>query len=111
MGWSIGFGFGPIRYRAIDCSERERRRRGIQPLHHRHWRSGLATASPGMASPWRTASPVGLQVELQQLAAKLNAMPAQRRAISRHDVQTAQTLREGSYVFNADNYAVAIGNR
>jgi len=54
--------------------------------------------------------PVRFQAELQQFAAKLNAMPAQKRAISRHDIQTVQTLREGGYVFNADNYVVPVGN-
>jgi hypothetical protein len=53
--------------------------------------------------------PVRLQPELRQLAAKINAMPAQKRATSRHDIQTVQTFREGGYVFNADNYVVAIG--
>jgi hypothetical protein len=55
--------------------------------------------------------PVRLQAELQQLASKLNAMPAQKRAISRHDIHTVQTLREGGYVFNPDNYVVPVGNR
>lgn len=54
--------------------------------------------------------PLRLQAELHQLAAKLNAMPAQKRATSRHDIQTVQTLREGGYVFNADNYVVPIWN-
>ena len=54
--------------------------------------------------------PLRLQAELQQLAAKLNAMPAQKRATSRHDIQTVQALREGGYVFNADNYVVPIWN-
>jgi hypothetical protein len=55
--------------------------------------------------------PLRLQAELYQLAAKLNAMPAHERATSRHDPQTVQTLREGGYIFNADNYVVPVGNR
>ena len=44
-------------------------------------------------------------------AARLNAMPAQNRAASRHDATMVQSLREGGYVFNPDNYVVATGNR
>ncbi len=70
---------------------------------------------PGDRFTWDGSSlenrvPVNFQAELQQLVAKLNAMPTQKRATSRHDTQTVQTLREGGYVFNADNYVVPVGN-
>jgi hypothetical protein len=249
MGWSIGFGFGPIRYRAslggrkrrrkrwhygqikvngkvvwkcehhhqtesaaITCSQREQRRRGMQPVpaapaQVKDWhqppvegRSPLRqpttgqaikaaanrrakraateyrqTAQPGPAQlypepapyayyrvtaiqfsrdrtllrmdlvsdsgePWpgiespvialgpqaleiqpgdrftwdgkslTNRVPIGLQAKLHQLAAKLNAMPAHKRTTSRQDVHTVQTLREGGYVFNADNYVVPVGH-
>jgi hypothetical protein len=55
--------------------------------------------------------PIRLQAELYQLAAKLNAMPAHKRAISRQNAQTVQTLREGGYVFNTDNYVIPVANR
>jgi hypothetical protein len=249
MGWSIGFGFGPIRYRtslggrkrhkkryhyglikvngkvvwkcehhhqtesaAIACSEREQRRRGMQPAPTapaKDWhqppvegRSPLLQPTTGQAikaaaanrrakraaatehrlaaqaapnqlypepapcayyrvaavqfsrdrttlkmdlvsdsgEPWQGLEtpvaalgpqafeiqpgdrftwdgksltnrvPMRLQAELHQLAAKLNAMPAHKRATSRQDAQTVQTLRQGGYVFNPDNYVVPAGN-
>jgi hypothetical protein len=252
MGWSIGFGFGPIRYRtslsgkrrrkrksqryhygqlkvdgkviwkcehhhqtesaAIECSQRERRRRGMQPVQagpakdwHQPpveslspWRQPTAGQAVKAAAvnrrakraaeaehqpsapprsvqvypepaayvyyrvtavllsgdrktlrmdllsdsgePWRDVEvavtqmgsqapeiqpgdrftwdgrslenrfPLRFQPELQQFAAKLNAMPAQKRATGRHDIKTVQAVREGGYVFNADNYVVPVGN-
>jgi hypothetical protein len=54
--------------------------------------------------------PISFQPGLQQFAANLNAMPAQNRATGRHDIKTVQALREGGYVYNADNYVVPVGN-
>jgi hypothetical protein len=55
--------------------------------------------------------PVELQAELEQLAARLNAMPAENRAACRRDAKMVQTFREGGYVFDADNCAVPVGSK
>ena len=60
--------------------------------------------------PLTNRVPVRLQAELHQLAAKLNTMPVHKRTTSRQDARTVQTLREGGYVFNADNYVVPVGH-
>lgn len=54
--------------------------------------------------------PVTSQGELQGLADNINAMSADKRAISHRDGQMVQKLRQGGYVFNADNRVVSVAS-
>lgn len=72
-----------------------------------------ADVQPGDRFTWDGNSlenrvPVASQVEIQELVANLNALPAQKRVISRRDAQMVQFFRQSGYVFNADNRVVAV---